>query len=312
MSQETYQQLWKRLLIYAPGCPLPLAQEFINTAYSRALAAWKWSQLRKDSEFTIPALYNTGTVTVTNGSAIVTGAGGANWTSAYVNRQFYIGGIAPFYDILSVDGSTQLTLSRPFNGAAGSGLAYSISVIYQEMPSDFLQLEVIRDIVLNWKLHLWVNQDLLDAWDSKRTVAGTPWIASAAMPRVPGGGAANVSRVELWPKVLPGPKYYAYRYEAKPLLLSDPDDRPIFPIRGDTIRHGALAELAQWPGTAKAPNPYFNLNLANKHEMSFQEGLMEAIREDNEFCNTQVRYVDETAFPWAPIDAQFWQQHALF
>jgi hypothetical protein len=46
--------------------------------------------------------------------------------------------------------------------------------------------------------------------------------------------------------------------------------------------------------------------------MSFQEGLMEAIREENEFCQTQVRYVDETAFPWAPIDAQFWQQHALF
>lgn len=311
MSQETFEVLWKRLLIYAPGCPVPLAQEFINTAYSRALAGWKWSQFRRDSEFTIPATYDDGTVTVTSGSATVTGAS-TLFTSDLEDRQFYIGGIAPFYDVASVDSSTQITLSRVYNGASGSGLSYNIGVVYQEMPDDYLQLETIRDLANNWKLHLWVNQDLLDAWDSKRTVSGTPWIAAAAPPRVVGNGEADVSRIELWPKSSTGPRYYAFRYEVKPALLVNANDRPIFPIRGDTLRHGALAELAQWPGTAKAPNPYFNLNLANKHEMSFQEGLMEAIREDNEHCQTQVRYVDETSFPWAPIDAQFWQQHALF
>lgn len=311
MSQETYQALWKKLLIYAPGCPLPLAQEFINTAYSRALSGWKWSQLRKDDEFTIPVSYTDGTVTVTAGSTTVTGSS-TLFTADMVNRQFYVNGTAPFFDIESVDASTQLTLSRPFQGTSGSGQTYTISVVYQEMPSDFLQLESIRDLVNNWRLHLWVNQDLLDIWDAKRSVTGTSWIASAAAPRVPGDGEANVSRVELWPRPLPGPKTYSFRYESKPPLLVNPDDRPIFPIRGDVLRHGALAELAQWPGTAKAPNPYFDLNLANKHEATFQEGLMEAIREDNEFCQIQVRYVDESSFPWAPIDAQFWQQHALF
>lgn len=312
MSQETFGTLWKRILVYAPGCPLPLAQEFINTAYSRALAGWKWSQLRRDSQFLIPATYDTGTVTVTSGSAVVTGSGTA-WTSALEGRQFYVNGSAPFYQVESVDSSTQITLSQVYLGTTtGSGLSYDIGVIYQEMPSDFLQLETIRDIQNNWKLHLFVNQNLLDAWDARRVVSGTPWIASAAVPLVNGGGLADTSRIELWPKCLPGPKLYAYRYEIRPPLLVNADDRPIFPIRGDVLRHGALAELAQWPGTEKAPNPYFNLNLANKHEESFQNGLTECIREENEFCQIQVRYVDETSFPWAPIDAQFWQQHALF
>jgi hypothetical protein len=211
-----------------------------------------------------------------------------------------------------VDSSTQLTLTLPFNAATASAQTYNISTIYVDMPSDFLQLEVIRDIVNNWKLHLWVNQDLLDAWDSKRSVTGTPWIASAASPKIiPDSDEPLIHRVEMWPRQT-GPYYYAYRYQVNPAILTNPNDRIIFPLRGDTIRHGALGELSQWPGTAKAPNPYFNLNLANKHEESFQSGLQESIREDNEFCQTQVRYVDENSFPWAPIDAAFWQQHALF
>lgn len=309
MSQESFQTLWKRLLIYCPGLPLPLAQEFINTAYSRALGAWKWSQLRKDNEFTIPLTYSTGTVTVTNGSAIVTGSG-TSWNSTMVNQQFYIL-IAPFYDVLSVDSSTQITLTRPFNGAGGAGQSYNIGVVYQEMPSDFLQLETIRDLQNNWLLHLWVGQDRLDIWDSKRSVTGTPWIASAASPRVPSTGS-NISRIELWPRVLPGPRYYAYKYESKPLLLVNPTDQPIFPIRGDVLIHGALTECALWPGTLKAPNNFFDLNLSSKHEQTFQDGLTDSIREDNEFYQTQVKYVDDASFPWAPIDAAFWQQHALF
>lgn len=311
MAQENFGNLWKKLLIYCPGIPIPLAQEFINTAYSRACASWKWSQLRRDGNFNLPATYSTGTATVIQGSTIVTGVG-TLFTSALEGRQFYIGGIAPYYDIESVDSSTQLTLTQVFNGASATLQSYNISTVYVDMPSDFLQLEVIRDIVNNWKLHLYVNQDLIDMWDAKRSVTGTPWIASAASPKiVPDSEDPLIHRVELWPRQT-GPYYYAYRYEAVPPLLTAPTDRIIFPLRGDIIRHGALAELSQWPGTAKAPNPYFNLQLAQKHEQTFQDGLMEAYREDNEFAQTQIRYVDESSFPWAPIDAQFWQQHALF
>ena len=311
MAQENFGSIWKRLLVYAPGIPIPLAQEFVNTAYSRALASWKWSQQRRDANFALPTVYSDGTVTVTQGSPIVTGLL-TSFTAAMEGRQFFIGGIAPYYDIDTVDSSTQLTLTQNFNSATASAQSYRIALCYVEFPSDFLQLEVIRDLVNNWRLHLWVNQDLLGMWDAKRSVTGTPWIASAAAPKIiPDSTDPLVHRVELWPRQT-GPYYYAYTYQAVPPILTDPTDRIIFPLRGDIIRHGALAELAQWPGTAKAPNPYFNLNLAQKHEQTFQDGLMEACREDNEFCQTQVRYIDDSSFPWAPIDAQFWQQHALF
>jgi len=307
MSDATFEQLWRRILVYAPECPIPLAQEFVNTAYSRAVAYYPWSQLKMEDEFRIPTSYSTGTANVTNGSAAVVGTG-TTWTSAMVNRQFYTDGTAPFYTVASFQDATNITLDRAYEKDTAATAAYVISVVYVEAPSDFLMFDVVRDLANNWKLRTNFTQGQLDVWDAERSFAGTSWIIAPAPPRLVAAGVPVV-RYELWPRPLPAAKTYAYRYTKRPPLLAASSDRPIYPIRGDSLRKGAMAELALWPGTATLKNSFYNLDQHRTLEQEFQAGLAEAWREDNEISQTAVKYDTSDEWQYAPIDAAFWQSH---
>ena len=71
--------------------------------------------------------YKTGTVSLTNGSDIVTAEGGANWTSAQVRvGDGFIGPNNTLHEIVEVVSPTQLRLARPYVGAGGAGQSYAI------------------------------------------------------------------------------------------------------------------------------------------------------------------------------------------
>lgn len=73
----------------------------------------------------MPNNYTTGTVSVSNGSAVVAGAG-TGWAVALVaGGMFSCGGIA--VPIASVESDTSLTLAYAWPGANGAGLAYAIA-----------------------------------------------------------------------------------------------------------------------------------------------------------------------------------------
>lgn len=308
MSDQTYEQLWKRLLVYSPNCPLPLAQEFVNTAYSRAIASHRWSNVRGYANFYVDAKYDTGTVSLVQDDATVTGAGTA-WTSDIVGKQLIVGGIAPFYDIASVDtGAQTLELSAAYTGADASTQSYAIQQVYIPMPSDFLMFDVVKDIERNWRLRTDLLQKQIDMWDAKRTVTGTSWTMVYATPT---SASPAIQRYELWPRS--DAKGYSYTYIKTSALLSAPTDRPIYPLRGDIIREGALAELALWPGVSKEdPNPYYDLSAHRLHEKRFWDEVGKAVLIDQELNQTMVMYEDYTGLIWAPIDAAYIQSHDVF
>ncbi|TPM39573.1 hypothetical protein [Mesorhizobium sp. B2-3-4] len=70
------------------------------------------------------SIYNTGTVSVTNGNAVVTGSGTAWAVSLVTGGVFFCAGLS--VPILSVDSDTQLTLALVYPGTTGSGKAYAI------------------------------------------------------------------------------------------------------------------------------------------------------------------------------------------
>lgn len=301
---RTFEWLWKRVLVYAPKCPIPLAQEFINTAYSRAISFYRWNCLRKEGGFFIEAPYQTGTVTVTEGSTSVVGSG-TTWTTDMEGMQFLTAGIAPYFTVVDVASATSLTLDRPYSKEDGVGLTYSIQQIYLEAPSDFVEFESVRDLVNNWSIRFDVPQAVLDTWDAQRTFSGDPWLLSPAAP-----SSSGLRRYEIWPR--PGASAsLPFRYYSKPPLLSANSDTPIFPIRGDILVEGALSELAKWPGLVDAPNPFFNLSLHKLHNEEFEKKLHSAAMEDQESNQTWIKYADEDRLPFAPIDAKFWQTHGL-
>ncbi len=314
MSDQTFEQLWKRIQLYAPNCPTPLAQEFINTAYSHALTWDRWGQLRLEFEYRLPVVYNTGQATTVDGSTTVLGVGTA-WTAPMVNRQFMVDAITPMYTIEAINVTTQtITLDRPYHGLNSGTRVYEIGQYFLEVPSDFLTWDIIRDVDNNWKLHTNFQQRQIDVWDTKRQITGVPWVVALAPPRTPTtpAGSVPVKRYEFWPRPSPGPKTYACRYIRRPTLLTNDTDRPIFPIRGDVLRKGALAELALWPGTTTVKNPYYSLENHSKMQLEFRDGLNTCWKDDQEVGQTAIIYDDWEGVPYAPIDARYLQSHDIF
>lgn len=318
MADQTFEQLWKKVQLYAPDLPTPLAQEFVNTAYSHAVTWDRWRELREEFDISVPVVHQTGTVTAQKGVDTVLGAGTA-WTSNMLYRQFMVNSITPMFTIINVNVPGQvITLDRPFAGThEGAGLSYEIGQYYLEVPTDFGTWDIIRDVDNNWKLHTNFQQRQIDVWDTKRATTGTPWVVAAAPSRLTylNGVATNASpvlRYEFWPRPSPGPKNYSCRYIKTPALLTNPDDRPHAPIRGDVLRKGALAELALWPGTATVKNPYYDIQNHNVMAKEFLQGLTECWKMDQEWAQTAILYEDWEGVPYAPIDARYLQSHDIF
>ncbi len=71
--------------------------------------------------------YKQGTVTVTNGSNIITGSGTAWLANVGVGDWFKVDDIATIYQVASVDSDTQIHLSVNYAGSNSAGLAYCIT-----------------------------------------------------------------------------------------------------------------------------------------------------------------------------------------
>jgi hypothetical protein len=313
VSDQTFEQLWKKVQLYAPNCPTPLAQEFVNTAYSKALTWDRWTSLRQEREWYLPPVKQDGLVDVTQGSTTVTGVG-TSFAATDLYRQFMVEAISPMYTIMAVDVPGQtLTLDRAYGRVTATSVTYEIGNFYLEVPSDFLTFDVIKDIDQNWKLHTNFQQKQIDVWDTKRQTTGTPWIVAAAPWRTAAIATdPPVRRYELWPRLAPGPKTYSYRYIRKPPLMVNNSDRPIWPIRGDALRKGALAELALWPGTDTAPNKYYSIENHGAQTKQFNDALSECWKDEQDTSQTAILYEDWEGVPYAPIDARYLQSHDVF
>lgn len=70
-------------------------------------------------------VYDTGTITLTNGSATVTGSG-TSWVGNISAGNVLITDGGAVYPIEKLVSATEITLSRPFTGSGGSGASYEI------------------------------------------------------------------------------------------------------------------------------------------------------------------------------------------
>lgn len=114
--------------------------------------AWPWNYA--ETNILVPASYTTGTITVLNGSATVTGSGTA-WTSLPLSTAPYPATVPPTvvwegwrmrfgqsnldYIVQSVDSDTTITLAQPVNMASDlTDVTYTLYKDTYEMPIDFM------------------------------------------------------------------------------------------------------------------------------------------------------------------------------
>lgn len=165
------------MLLRCPALSPKLAQDFTINAFRRLAEIRRWSWLVKYNQFIAPNVYNTGTVSVTNGLTTVTGSG-TTWTAAMVGRQFRVGLSAPIYTIAQFNNSTSLQLDLPFGGPTSVGTGYSIYQCYFTPPADFHQFISVFDPAFNWNLALDVTQVELNFIDAQRANSGNAYMVS--------------------------------------------------------------------------------------------------------------------------------------
>ena len=314
MALYNYAQVWNQVLLRAPDVGPMIAQNLVRNAFLRVAERRRWSWLIKFGQFISPAVYNTGTVTVTQGSATVTGSGTA-WTSALLYRQFRIGLTAPIYTIQSVDSATQITLDSAYGSTTASGAVYQIYQCFYSTPSDYHSMLTLWDPQMNWQLYLNVKQEELNLVDAQRATMGNAYCVSyrdtSTLTTNISAGQPGVPRLELWPHATA--RVFPFLYEARATDLIDSGALLPRYIRGDMLLEMALAECANYPGTRDKPNAYFNRQTAQWHAVQGERFINEAERQDDETdmqdLMRQYSVPPALAVPWG--DAAWIQSHAI-
>ena len=310
MAQETFGQIWNRVLLFAPDCPPPLAQNLVRDCYlTDVQGAHMWSELKVDYAFLLPVAYTTGTVAVTKGSASATVGGGGNWTG-FENRQFAPNGLAPWYTIVTVAvGGATITLDRAYEGASATITTYYVAQLYFELPSDLWTIDEMRDLSRNIRLtHQIYPQGYIDMIDPKRSSSGgTPIIISAAPPRVDASTGEVTPRYEFWPKNLVAKEFLVRYYKTH--ALSTNATRLIAMLNPSVLVYGALMRLCLIPKIGAAENPYHDMDLFAKYKLMMEDSLQSSEMADINRAQTMVQ-ADSEALGF-PMSAKFMQEHGI-
>lgn len=104
--------------------------------------------------------YQTGTASVTNASAVVTGSGTLWDTYAAVGDTFKITGVAAIYTIASVDSDTQITLTEAWAGDTAANSTYMICVDF----TPYLSIPEIWAGDKDWPFHLTTGLRMIDEY----------------------------------------------------------------------------------------------------------------------------------------------------
>lgn len=140
------------------------------------------------------AIYDTGTVEVTNGSTTVTGTG-TTFTSAMTGRRFRVTGDSEWY-VFTYVGATSGTLDRAYEGTTDTDATYRIFKSVYALPADLDVLQSIKILDTQDDLDQ-IDVEELDKIDPARVQSSTSpdtyctFEDDSSTPPVP--------QIELWP-----------------------------------------------------------------------------------------------------------------
>lgn len=245
-----------------------LAKTHLNEAWKDIRNMTGWSFQQGHGGFGTPSVINAGTVTVTFGSATVTGdsTASAAWAAGTVpgslltQRQFRVGA-GTIYNIIAYDGTSTLTLDRPyFDTSAGSGLGYALYQCYYAVPvQDFLAWEAVIDI--NNSIDLVASgakkyADYANQFDPQRQIFSNPGsILPYGTDQRSGSSTAGWMMYELYPQPQNQYAYQTWYARAGADLVNLSDTLP-YPITEHVVKTLARVKAYEWAEANKDPrNP---------------------------------------------------------
>ncbi len=247
---------------------MDLVDEFIADRYAQILDHYPWKGLELETAIESVAAYQTGTVSVTQGSASLTGAG-TTFTSGMTDLKFRATGDSAYYTFTYV-GAGSATLDRPYEGATNATAAFSIFEDEYTLPSDCKTVLSVLDPITGLPLLDWSKGKLLDS------TCGTPdpgcplaWAMAADT------GEANppvLHTLQLTPPPLLAAGYpLRYQKAAIGFTGENTSGGPLPWVTAKVIKDGARADI------------HLHLEKFQKatvYEAKFAAGLVEMVRLD--------------------------------
>lgn len=281
MAQD-FGHCYRTVRLYCPAAPTFLARAWVNDAWKKLAASRRWGFLRGKLRLTINAARTASPVTVTRGSTTVTSAG--LFVAADAGRQFRVSTQADPYTISAFVDVNTITLDLAYGDATSAAAEASIFDGYAVMPADFASFRIIADPYNQRRLAFWIHEDQLNVLDPARAASDSgPRCLVASSPSVVPGTLGRI-QYEYWPRPTSDRSYPAL-YNKQADALNDTDTfNGVMADAAEVLINGALAQAAQWPGTADQVNRYFNLSLAREKKTEFETGVQKlSLRDDEQY-----------------------------
>ncbi len=190
----SYGTIRLRLQKQAPGTDLELLDGWIQDVYTEILDRLPWKRSEADIVIQAPVSYATGTVTVTQGVATITGAGTV-WTAGMTGLAIRFDNQETYYQFTDVN-ATSATLDRPYEGVDGTEVTYRIDQPVYVMPANARQIRSVVPMHDRTRPLEMITPAELDRISISRNTYGTPkyavahWDSFANPPRM---------QIELYP-----------------------------------------------------------------------------------------------------------------
>lgn len=238
-TMATVDSIIKDLIASAPmSVPPVTAAKWINNRYQELVSQTQFRNLRREAELQVGGQVSTGTVSFTNGSSTVTGAGSTFITEIGTGTQtdYFIRTPENWYRIDSITSEVELELETPYFGATTTGSAYIIVRRFYNLSTDarwvdnFVDAEHYMDIPV-------VSATELDvSYPGRIITSGYP----IAIAQVGNNTSTGAIRIELYP---PGNgNLIKYNYWAIPSNLSLGDSIPTI-IDAYVLKEGAMVDV---------------------------------------------------------------------
>ena len=178
---NTIDRIAHQLLLHCPLAGKPLATLWVANAFARLCGQRdRWSWLVRSSQFLIPAVYETGTVSVASTDpTLITGIG-TTFTNNMVGSVIQIDGAFGSYDIVEFIDTTHIRIGLPWGMADQTSVGYWIAKRYVTVPTDFAQFLSVVDVAQNQRLRTGIERRELDRRDPRRTSTGQPYVIAEA------------------------------------------------------------------------------------------------------------------------------------
>lgn len=295
---STFRDIWGLVSLHVPVAPTSLVQHWTQLAYDRLIGKRHWGWTRRDVLLSTRAA-RTVTINVTQGSTTLTGV--AQFVATDVGRQIRVSQ-GPTYTINTYTDANTVALTQAYGGDSGA-VSATLSDVYLLMPADFRSIFDVTDLTTQRPIAWWIGADRLDAYDPARIASDSRFrvLAAATHSQV----TAYLGRVtyEAWPRPTAAGTY-RLQYFLRSDVLDDETTLPgLLATYGDSLRTGALAEAAQWPGTTTQKNPYFNLPLARELKAQFYEAVKAIDVMDDDQYLLDLQQLDLSKFGLAAVSA---------